>query len=220
MNKVLIACFAVFLGACGGISMKCQGSNCGIVGGEGGTTSDMAGSAYGCAGKGGFKPDPNPQSVVWACPGEFAAGVIRQRCAVGYKLCSGQPLVTERCMETNTVWRGWGQFLFDNQIISDNDSTQSGNWDQATVACAWDKKYTKGKRGMGVCGVVTGFGSVLIPGLPACADPTAYFAKCWDLGGLYPLNKWSCPAPPGGGDADFELVANADVRNGVLCCPN
>lgn len=213
---VLLAC-VLYSGACANVSMRCQGSNCGIVTQDGGST--MAGPAYGCAGTGGFKPDTNPQSVVWACPGEFAAGVMRQRCAVGYRMCGGQPLVTEMCKETNPAWHGRGQFMFDSEILSDNDATQSGNWDQSTVVCTWDKKYTKGKRGMGVCGTVTGFGSVLLPGVPSCADPTGYFAQCWNFSGLYPLNKWSCPPPPGGGDADFELVGNADYRNGVLCCP-
>ncbi len=218
---ILAGCLALIMSACGGLSTKCQGSNCGIVGGDGGNP-DMAGSAapsYGCAGKFGFKPDPNPQSNVWACPGEFAAGVIRQRCAVGFKVCGGQPLVTERCSYNNPNWQGWGDFVYEGQLVADNDASDSSGWDPLTAVCVWSKPSTQGRRGVGACGSVTGFGAVLQQGLPACVDPTSLYIQCWNSRGLVPQNKWSCPAPPGSGDADFELIATTDYRNGVLCCP-
>lgn len=218
MNKVMIACFAVVLGACGGISMKCQGSNCGIVGGDGGVTSDMSGPAYGCAGKGGFKPDPNPQSVVWACPGDFAAGVLRQRCAVGYRLCGGQPLYREICAYDNPAWKGWGSFAYE-LIASDATQNKGTALDPATMTCDWSNKT--GRRLFGACGSIAWQYTDAVQG-DNCGQIGGFLNACWLAGpdGVFPQNAWRCPAAPGNGDADFELLSNKSGLSGVLCCPN
>ncbi|TXH11834.1 MAG: hypothetical protein E6R03_14015 [Hyphomicrobiaceae bacterium] len=217
VSALLTLVFLTLFAACAdGISTKCQGSNCGIVGGS--TDLSPAGPAYGCAGKFGFKPEPNPQSTVWACPGEFAPGVVRQRCAAGFHLCGGQPLVTEYCSYTNPLWKDHGAFVFE-ALASDATQERGGEFDPKSLKCDWSN--TTGRRLIGSCGAIAWQYADTVQG-NNCGQIGGFFNTCWLAGpdGVYPQNAWRCPAAPGSGDADFEMLSNKNALAGVLCCPN
>ena len=84
-----------------------------------------------------------------------------------------------------------------------------------------DHKASTGRRLIGSCGAIAWQYADTVQG-NNCGQIGGFFNTCWLAGpdGVYPQNAWRCPAAPGSGDADFEMLSNKNALAGVLCCPN
>lgn len=163
---------------------------------------DLSAPTSGCADGKGSNVGANAPFAVWTCPGVFTAGGLASRCASGFVVCRAISIGDVVC---DGIPRG--------QFIGRKGYRQPGPFppDGSQASYTWDGGGTQ-QRGIMYCGQLAG-------GYDAPAGAGGFFrvVQC-DSGGSPNVSSYSCPISAAS-DADFDLVANSNPSNGVLCCP-
>lgn len=163
---------------------------------------DLFHSATGCADGRGQDVGGNAPFPVWTCAGIFSGGSLAARCATGFTVCRSIAIGDVVC-----------DGIMGGQYIGRKGYRQPGSFppDGSQASYTWDGGGAQ-VRGIMYCGEL---GAAYAA--PAGAGGFFRVLPC-DTGGSPTVSSFSCPISAAS-DADFDLVANDNPSNGVLCCP-